>query len=67
DIQYKAGDLLNARAILEAIVENFKGDETIMKEANAKLEKVKSAEDNQSRIKPMSSDTLEMQMNPHKG
>jgi tetratricopeptide (TPR) repeat protein len=67
DIQYKAGDLLNARAILEAIVENFKGDETIMKEANAKLEKVKAAEDNQSRIKPGSTDTLELQMNPHKG
>jgi len=66
-IQYKAGDLLNARAILEAIVENFKGDETIMKEANAQLEKVKAAEDNQSRVKPISSDTLEMQTNPHKG
>jgi len=67
DIQFNAGDLLNARAILEAIVENFKGDETIMKEANAKLSKVKAAEDNQSRIKPGSTDTLEMQTNPHKG
>ncbi len=67
DIQYKAGDLLNARAILEAIVENFKGDETIMQEANTNLQKVKAAEDNQSRIKPGSTDTLEMQTNPHKG
>ncbi|HEX5111813.1 MAG TPA: tetratricopeptide repeat protein, partial [Saprospiraceae bacterium] len=67
DIQYKAGDLLNARAILEAIVENFKGDETIMKEANDKLAKVKTAEENQNRVKPATSDTLEMQTNPKKG
>lgn len=65
DIKYKQGDLLNARAILEAILENFKGDETIMKEAGDKLEKVKAQEENTSRIKPIGSDTLELQ-NPHK-
>ncbi|MGB4848111.1 MAG: tetratricopeptide repeat protein, partial [Saprospiraceae bacterium] len=65
DIKFKQGDLLNARAILEAILENFKGDEMIMKEANEKLEKVKAVEENKSRIKPIGSDTLELQ-NPHK-
>jgi tetratricopeptide (TPR) repeat protein len=65
DIKFKTGDLLNTRAILEAILENFQGDEAIIKEANQKLEMVKTAEDQQSRIKPMGSDTLELQK-PHK-
>ncbi|MEP6647642.1 MAG: tetratricopeptide repeat protein, partial [Saprospiraceae bacterium] len=65
DIKFSQGDLLNARAILEAILENFQGDDTIMKEANEKLQKVKAQEENKSRIKPIGSDTLEMQ-NPHK-
>jgi len=64
DIQFKSGDLLNARAILEAIIENFQGDETIMKEATQKLERVKKEEENQSRIKPSGSDTLELQKPP---
>ncbi|MEO6130211.1 MAG: tetratricopeptide repeat protein, partial [Saprospiraceae bacterium] len=65
DIKFRQDDLLNARAILEAILENFQGDEAIMKEATEKLEKVKAQEENKSRIKPIGSDTLEMQ-NPHK-
>ncbi|HZV68046.1 MAG TPA: tetratricopeptide repeat protein [Saprospiraceae bacterium] len=65
DIKLRQGDLLNARAILEAIIENFQGDETIMKEANEKLEKVKTQEEIKSRIKPTGTDTLELQ-NPHK-
>ncbi len=65
DIKFSQGDLLNARAILEAILENFKGDEMIMKEASEKLDKVKAQEENKSRIKPIGSDTLELQ-NPHK-
>src|SRR4030095_2738111 len=64
DIKFNQGDLLNARAILEAILENFQGDETIMKEANEKLDKVKKEEENQSRIKPATSDTLELQKPP---
>lgn len=64
DIQFKAGDLLNARAVLEAITENFSGDEVIMKDALEKLEKIKKAEEQQSRIKPQGGDTLELQTHP---
>ena len=64
DIQFNAGDLLNARAIIEAITENFSGDETIMAEANIRLEKIKKAEEQKSRIKPQGGDTLELQPNP---
>lgn len=65
EIQFKKGDLLNAKAIVEAILENFQGDETIVKEANEKLEKIKVAEQNESRIKE-ASDTLELQVTPKK-
>jgi tetratricopeptide (TPR) repeat protein len=64
DIQFASGDLLNARAIVEAITENFKGDEVIMSEAITKLEKIKAEEERQNRIKPQSGDTLELQHNP---
>jgi tetratricopeptide (TPR) repeat protein len=64
DIQFAAGDLLNARAIVEAITENFQGDEVIMTEATAKLEKIKVEEEKQNRIKPQGGDTLELQQNP---
>ena len=66
DIQFKAGDLLNARAIVEAIIENFHGDEVIMKEATEKLDMIKQEEENQSRIKPEGGDTLELQQVPKK-
>jgi tetratricopeptide (TPR) repeat protein len=61
DIQLANGDLLNARAVLEAITENFQGDEVIMKEATEKLDRVKKEEEIQSRIKPQTGDTLELQ------
>lgn len=64
DIQFAAGDLLNARAIAEAITENFQGDDVIMAEARLKLEKIMAEEVKQSRIKPIGSDTLDMQQNP---
>jgi tetratricopeptide (TPR) repeat protein len=66
DIQFKAGDLLNARAIIEAIIENFQGDETILKEATEKLDLIKKEEEHKSRIKPQGGDTLELQVNPKK-
>jgi tetratricopeptide (TPR) repeat protein len=66
DILFKQGDMLNAGAILEAIVENFQGDEEILKEATAKLVRVKKAEEDESRIKTSSSDTLELIPNPKK-
>ncbi len=66
DIQFKAGDLLNARAILEAIIENFQGNKEIMAEATEKLTIVKKEEARVSRIKPKSGDTIELQPNPKK-
>ncbi|MEO5905977.1 MAG: tetratricopeptide repeat protein, partial [Saprospiraceae bacterium] len=64
DIQFKKGDLLNARAIIEAIIENFQGDEAIINEATQKLNRIKKEEENQSRIKQVTTDTLELQPNP---
>ncbi len=64
DIQFSAGDLLNARAILEAITENFYENKEIMKEATEKLSLVKREEERVSRIKPEGGDILEMQPNP---
>lgn len=66
DIQFKKDDLLNARAILEAITENFQGDEKIMSEATKKLEIIKAEEERQSRIKPQGGNTLELQEDPKK-
>lgn len=65
EIQFKKGDFLNAKAIVEAILENFQGDDAIVKEATDKLEKIKVAEQNESRIKE-TSDTLELQVTPKK-
>ena len=64
DIQYEAGDLLNARAILEAIIENFQENEELLLQANEKLTIVKEEEERVSRIKPQGGDTLELQPNP---
>ena len=64
DIQFGRGDLLNARAILEAILENFEGNEEIMTAANEKLLLVRQEEERVSRIKPVGGDTLEMQPSP---
>ena len=64
DIQFKKNDLLNAKAILEAILENFQGDEEIVKEATQKLEIIREAETDQNRIKKIDPDTLELQVKP---
>ncbi len=66
DISFEQGDLLNARAILEAILEHFQGDETLMSEASEKLERVKREEENVSRIKTPQGDQLELQPLPKK-
>jgi outer membrane protein assembly factor BamD (BamD/ComL family) len=52
DIYAQKGDLLNAQVYLEAIVENYQGDQAIINEAKAKLEKVKQADANNSRLAP---------------
>lgn len=61
DIYYDRADLFNARAALEAIIENFKDDE-LSSAAKEKLAKVEVAEKDKSRIKPSSSsdDILEL-------
>ena len=51
DIYIKNGDLFNARAATEAVVENFSSDKILLSEANKKLSKIKSLEKKQSRIK----------------
>jgi hypothetical protein len=52
DIYTQKGDLLNAQVYLEAIVENYQGDQAIINEAKAKLAKVKQADANNSRLAP---------------
>ncbi len=61
DIYVKRNDLLNARAALEAVIENFKDDEGIINTANAKLKQLEGIEAEQSRVKPAASNLLEMQ------
>ena len=51
DIYIKNGDLFNARAATEAVVENFSSDKTLLAEANKKLLSIKTLEKDQSRIK----------------
>ena len=51
DIYITNGDLFNARAATEAVVENFSSDKELLSEANQKLSKIKTLEKSQSRIK----------------
>ncbi len=50
DIYTQQGALLDAQAFLEAVVENYTGDNTILEEARIKLEKVKQLDANKSRL-----------------
>jgi len=49
-ILIKQGDLFNAKAAVEAVVENFSSDEEIMTEANAILAQINKLESESSRI-----------------
>ncbi len=61
DIYLQRGDLLNARAAAEAVVENFKSDEKLVIEANAKLAEITQKEIESNRIKLDNPDgTLEL-------
>jgi tetratricopeptide (TPR) repeat protein len=60
DIYLKKNDLFNARAALEAIIENFKDDQNIISEANEKLKVVEQKERKASRIKTIDSNSLEL-------
>lgn len=64
DIHYRQNDLLNARAIIEAILENFHEDDQIVAEAQQRLATIQKAEQDQSRIQP--SGNPESQENPKK-
>lgn len=66
DIYLAKGDFFNAKAPLEAIVENFEGDQAILEEAQAKLATVLQNESDVSRLKT-STDTLEMDKNNDNG
>lgn len=51
DIYYQKDDLLNARAAIEAVLENFTEDKTIVQTANEKLNRIKVKEAENNRIK----------------
>ncbi len=50
DIYVKKNDTFNARAALEAVIENFNSDEKILSQAKAKLAALRTIEDTESRI-----------------
>jgi tetratricopeptide (TPR) repeat protein len=54
DIYLGRKDLINARAALEAVIDNFNDDAAIVDIAKNKLKVVQKAEEEQSRIKPPS-------------
>ena len=51
DLMVYKGDLLNAESALEAVIENFKDDPSLVNTAKAKLEEVKSKQKESTRIK----------------
>lgn len=62
DILQEKGDLYNARAALEALLENYKGDQQLVNEARQKLETINRLINRSSRLstEPEDSGTLEM-------
>ena len=61
DIYVSREDLLNARAAIEAVLENFKDDASITEIASAKLKQIEKLEAESNRIKPPSNGLLELQ------
>jgi len=62
DIHVAKNDLFNARAALEAIIENYQGDPSILEEANQKLLIIKSKEADKSRLSPEASKSSKLQL-----
>jgi tetratricopeptide (TPR) repeat protein len=60
DIAVQRQDYFNARAPLEAVIENFQGDETLLAEARQKLDTVIRLEQEHSKVHRDTSKTLEM-------
>jgi TolA-binding protein len=50
DNYYAQGNVFQAKATLESIVENYEGDKALLDEAKTKLEKMKTEELNKSKI-----------------
>ncbi|MBL0081387.1 MAG: hypothetical protein IPP37_02605 [Saprospiraceae bacterium] len=63
DIYFQKEDLLNARAAVEAVLENFVEDADIIKIANEKLNKIKVKEAETNRIKS-GSEPFDLQKKP---
>ena len=66
DIYVARRDYFNAKAPLEALIENFKGEAEIIEEAREKLLNVQELEQMNSRLKA-DSDTLELDVIDHDG
>ena len=61
DIYVLNKDLFNARAALEAVVENFADDKELISTATAKLKTIETLEQQNNRIKAPGTNQLEMQ------
>jgi tetratricopeptide (TPR) repeat protein len=66
DIYIVKKDYLNARAAVEAIIENFNSDQEILRQANENLEKIKKLEFSANRMEQSDSDTLKLQVKKEK-
>lgn len=64
DVYVAKNDLLNARAAIEAVLDNFKDDASLINQANAKLDALKIKEVNANRVKPK---TGKLDLLPKKG
>lgn len=58
DIYMDNGDMLNARAAVEAVIENFKSDADLTSEAQTKLARIEEIENKNNRIRPEQSDDI---------
>jgi len=64
DIYVHKNDLFNARAAIEAVIENFKDDEGLLKNATEKLKALELKEKDQNRIKSNKSNLLNLDDKP---
>lgn len=67
DIYVKRSDLINARAALEAVIDNFKEDTSIFNQATTKLALVEKLEKDKSRLKSKPANNLLELQNPNGG
>jgi tetratricopeptide (TPR) repeat protein len=60
DVYLNKGDLFNARAVIEAVIENYDGNEDIIAKANEKLQIIETRELEENRVKSGEGAQLEM-------